>query len=149
MGPSKAGRSAELDALATYVTSLSAPAADGGLSISAVRGRAIFERADVECATCHSGPRFTDSHFVDAGVPLLHDVGTLTSASGKRLNGTLSGIDTPSLIGFWRNPPFLHDGSARTIADVLGAKNGGDRHGRTSMLSAQELADLAEYLRSL
>ncbi len=150
MGPSKAGRSAELDALAAYVTSLSdPPAADGGLSISAARGRTIFERADVQCAACHFGPRLTDSHFVDAGVPLLHDVGTITPASGRRLNGTLEGLDTPSLVGGWRNPPFLHDGSARTIADVLRAKNLSDRHGRTSMLSAQELADLEDYLRSL
>lgn len=150
MGPSKAGRSADLDALAAYVTSLGdPPALDGGLSPAAARGRAVFERSDVQCATCHVGPRLTDSHFIDAGVPLLHDVGTLTPASGKRLNGTLTGIDTPSLIGFWRNPPFLHDGSARTIGDVLGAKNVGDRHGRTSTLTAQELADLEAFLRSL
>lgn len=150
LGPSKAGRSADLDALAAYVTSLGdPPAPDGGLSLAAARGRTIFERSDVQCATCHLGPRLTDSRFVDAGVPLLHDVGTLTPASGKRLNGTLTGIDTPSLIGFWRNPPFLHDGSARTVSDVLGARNIGDRHGRTSMLTSQELADLEAYLRSL
>lgn len=155
MGPAKAGRSTDLDALAAYVTSLSDPppspwlASDGGISSSAARGRAVFERSDVQCATCHAGARLTDSQFIDAGVPLLHDVGTLTPASGKRLNGTLTGLDTPSLVGFWRNPPFLHDGSARTIADVLGAKNVGDRHGRTSILTAQELADLEDYLRSL
>lgn len=152
LGESKAGKSAELDALAAYVASLPAPApspvllADGGLNDSALRGKAVF---DVECATCHSGPRLTDSHFVDAGVPLLHDVGTLSAASGSRLGSTLTGLDTPSLRGAWRNPPFLHDGSARTVSDVLRARNTNDRHGRTSTLTAQELAELEIYLRSL
>jgi hypothetical protein len=155
LGDAKAGKAQDLDALAAFVSALPDPAPspsrlpDGGFTEEALRGKAIFERADVQCATCHSGPRLTDSRFLDAGVPLLHDVGTLDAGSGRRLGGALPGIDTPSLVGAWRNPPFLHDGSAATLDDVLRARNAGDRHGVTSVLSAQERAELEAYLRSL
>jgi cytochrome c peroxidase len=122
---------------------------DGGLPDDAVRGRGIFERANVGCSFCHLGARLTDSRFIDAGVPLLHDVGTLTPGSGQRLGMTLEGLDTPTLRGLWRTPPFLHDGSARTIGDVLRAQNPLNRHGRTLTLTPNEQADLEAYLRCL
>lgn len=155
LGAPKAGLSADLDALAAYVSSLATSPvnpfllADGGLPDDAVRGRAIFERANVGCSVCHLGARLTDSRFIDAGVPLLHDVGTLTPGSGQRLGMTLGGIDTPTLRGLWRTPPFLHDGSARSIGDVLEARNPSNRHGQTSALTPAERADLEAYLRCL
>lgn len=155
LGASKAGVSADLDALAAYVSSLTTSPvnpfllADGGLPDDAVRGRGIFERANVGCFFCHLGARLTDSRFIDAGVPLLHDVGTLTPGSGQRLGMTLEGLDTPTLRGLWRTPPFLHDGSARTISDVLQAQNPLNRHGRTLTLTPNERADLEAYLRCL
>ncbi|MBA2481193.1 MAG: beta-propeller fold lactonase family protein, partial [Planctomycetes bacterium] len=105
IGPPNAGRSRELDALAAYVTSLSEPprsparAADGSLSPSALRGKTLFERADVGCTSCHAPPRFTDSTLATSFV--LHDVGTLSATSGSRLGTPLTGLDTPSLIGVW------------------------------------------------
>ncbi|MBA2479746.1 MAG: hypothetical protein H0V44_03710, partial [Planctomycetes bacterium] len=153
LGATNAGRSRELDALAAYVTSLSeaplspARAADGSLSVAAVRGKALFARADVGCTSCHAPPRFTDSRLSKPFV--LHDVGTLTTASGSRLGSALVGLDTPSLIGVWDSAPYLHDGSAATLRDVVTTKNLGDNHGRTSILSAAEVDDLVEYLRSI
>src|SRR5690606_36101326 len=96
LGDPKAGHSAELDALALYVTSLDSippspfKKSDGTFTESALRGeRLFFER---ECDTCHSGSTFTDS--ADGA---LHDVGTLKESSGFRLGGDLVGIDTPTL----------------------------------------------------
>lgn len=145
LGDPKAGLSPELDALAAYVTSLdSVPpspyrAADGLLTREGWRGREVFQRAG--CPTCHSGPDFTDS---PAGV--LHDVGTLQATSGQRLGGTLEGLDTPTLRGVWQTAPYLHDGSAPTLLDVVASRNPDDRHGATSQLSATELSDLTSYL---
>ena len=45
--------------------------------------------------------------------------------------------------------PYLHDGSAATIRDVLTTRNPKDEHGKTSQLSPQQIDDLAEYLLSL
>ncbi len=72
--------------------------------------------------------------------------GTLGAGSGQRLGGVLPGIDTPTLLYLWRTAPYLHDGSAATLRDVLVTRNAGDLHGRTSALSAAQLSDLETYL---
>jgi hypothetical protein len=91
----------------------------------------------------------TDSQFVDPGVPLLHDVGTLKPGSGQRLGAPLTGLDTPSLHGLWRTPPYLHDGSAVDLEAVSTAANPMDLHGVTSMLGPDERAELVAYLLCL
>lgn len=153
LGDPKAGVSAELDALAAYVTTLDAfprspyRAVDGSLTAEAEAGRVLFESPALGCTGCHSGERMTDSAFIGPDQPVLHDVGTLTEASGQRLGGPLVGIDTPTLRGLWNNPPYLHDGSAQSVLAVLeGAE---DAHGTTSGLSETERVELAAYLLSL
>ena len=147
LGFPKSGMSKDLDALATYVRSLSATPASphkqaGKLTESAVRGEKIFRRLD--CASCHSGQEYTDSTQFR-----VHNVGTLTKLSGKRLGGKLKGIDTPTLKGIWATAPYLHDGSAKTLRDVLTGKNQNDLHGKTSKLSDAELDDLVAYLSQI
>lgn len=147
LGAPKAGLSRELDALASYVRSLgeygeSPHRADAA---TASRGEAVFRASG--CDGCHAGPDFTDSAFVD-GAPVLHDVGTLGEASGQRMGGPLVGLDTPSLRGLWRSAPYLHDGSAATLRDVLVDRNPDDRHGVTQGLDEPALRDLEAYLLS-
>jgi len=73
-----------------------------------------------------------------------HDVGTGKGSQAKK------GFDTPTLIEIWRTAPYLIDGRALTILDVLSKKhNPGDRHGKTSDLTKQELTDMAQYVLSL
>jgi len=103
------------------------------------RGREVFQRAG--CPACHSGPDFTDS---TSG--LLHDVGTLQATSGQRLGATLEGLDTPTLRGVWQTAPYLHDGSAASLFDVVDSRNPEDRHGATRGLSDTERAELTSYL---
>ena len=109
--------------------------------------RAVFAAAG--CPICHLGEELTVSGFESPRVPRLHDVGTLGPGSGQRLGGPLPGIDTPTLHGLWQSAPYLHDGSAATLHDVLTVRNPADRHGTTSGLSASELDDLEAYLRCL
>jgi DNA-binding beta-propeller fold protein YncE/mono/diheme cytochrome c family protein len=155
-GPPNGGRSADLDALAAYVSSLAeAPPSphresDGSLVEAARRGRAIFMDAAVGCATCHAPPRFTDSALGIAAADFVrHDVGTLRPGSGGRLGGALDGLDTPSLVGVWTTAPYLHDGRARTLREVLREENPDDRHGVTSGLDDSAVDDLVAYLLSL
>lgn len=110
--------------------------ADGSLTESAARGEKIFHRPAVGCASCHPAPLFTDL--------AVSDVGT----AGERDRGT-NGFDTPTLVELWRNPPYLHDGSAATMRQVLMDRNADDRHGTTSTLGSSEIDDLIEYLLSL
>ncbi|MGO9199344.1 MAG: c-type cytochrome [Limisphaerales bacterium] len=108
-------------------------AATGGLSAAAERGRALFNRPGIGCASCHKPGLFTDLQSYDVGTAGPTDQGARE-------------FDTPSLVEVWRTAPYLHDGSAATLRDVLTARNRSQRHGRTSRLSEQELSDLVEYL---
>lgn len=155
LGQPKAGESEELDALAAYVSSLTEfPTSpyrdlDGQLLPAAERGRVLFFDPGVGCSDCHSGSRLTDSRFAADGQPVLHDVGTLSELSGGRLGGELTGVDTPTLHGLWLSAPYLHDGSAANLQEVLTVRNPEDRHGTTSHLGESEIGDLVAYLLSL
>ena len=106
---------------------------NGELSPDAEHGKAIFERAF--CSECHSGPHYTDLK--------LHKVGT---GDGMESGATYK---TPLLNEVWRTAPYLHDGRAATLEEVLTKFNPHDEHGNTSDLSPGERADLVEYLKSL
>ncbi len=143
------GRSKDLDAMAVYCNSLDYPLsphieAPGKLTPAAERGKNVFFQKEVGCATCHSGPYFTDSRLEK---PFnLHDVGTGMGDKTERM-GTK--YDTPTLLSIYRGSPYLHDGSALTLRDVLTTRNQGDKHGKTSQLKTGEIDDLVAFLKSL
>ena len=128
------------DALDGYIKSLKpvpSPHLDKGkLSAAAKRGEKIFRSKEASCAQCHPGPLFTDLKS--------YDVGTV-----GRFDKPADTFDTPTLVEVWRTAPYLHDGSAATLRDVLTTANPNDQHGKTSHLTADQLNDLVEYLLSL
>ena len=141
LGADKAGLSSDLDAMAAYVNSLTVFGdspyrdTDGSLTADAEAGQNTF--ASIGCASCHGGTAFTDS-----ALGLLHDVGTIKTTSGSRIGGELTGLDTPTLRGLWDTAPYLHDGSATTLADAVNAHSGAD-------LSDTELDQLVSYLNQI
>jgi YVTN family beta-propeller protein len=143
------GRSKDLDAIAVYCNSLDFPLsphilASGKLMPAAERGKKIFFSKEAGCATCHSGPYFTDSSLKQPFK--LHDVGTGRADKSERM-GTK--YDTPTLLGVYRGSPYLHDGSALTLRDVVTTQNKDDKHGVTSQLKSGQVDDLVEFLKSL
>jgi cytochrome c peroxidase len=58
-------------------------------------------------------------------------------------------FDTPTLIEVWRTAPYLHDGSAATVRDVLTTHNPNGKHGNTSCLTLSQVDDLIDYILSL
>jgi YVTN family beta-propeller protein len=137
VGSPNAGRSADLDDLAAFMRSLQFRARSAPMSEQARRGRTVFFDEGVGCGSCHTAPLFTDAR--------THDVGTGTSASERKG----STFDTPSLRGLSSTAPYLHDGSAQALLDVLTTANRNDRHGRTSHLSSAELQDLIAFLEQI
>jgi hypothetical protein len=116
-------------ALTGWVQAIPAPAAPvASKSSAAQRGRALFERADVGCAGCHSGPKFTNNTTVDVG--------------------TGGAFQVPPLVGVGWRTPLMHDGCAVTIADRFGACATAG-HGSTGSLSASDISDLVSYLETL
>ena len=51
--------------------------------------------------------------------------------------------------GIWETAPYLHDGSAATLMDVLTTKNPNNQHGQTSQLTPTELQQLVDYLQQV
>ena len=135
--------SAKLPALQAYQLSLAAPAAPAGSfdAVAAASGKLVFEGKG-QCASCHTGSLFTDANS------LLHppsdsvvepETPSYASRSATKMYRT-----TP-LKGIWQHAPYFHDGSAATLEDVGNAYNSKRGLG----LTAQEISDLAQYLKSL
>ena len=57
-------------------------------------------------------------------------------------------FDTPTLVEAWRTAPYLYDGRAATIKEVLTTYNSDDKHGKTSNLTEKQINDLAEFVLS-
>ncbi len=140
LGAAKSGRSEDLDALAAYVTSLATPPASPWAA-DATETSAAF---DALCASCHPAPLYTDSTLAELR---LHDVGTLRDTSGDRLGAALVGLDTPTLLGAWATPPYLHDGSAATLEDAIRAHGTPDLDG--AGLDAATVSALTTFVRGL
>lgn len=110
------------------------PHLEGGRpGAAARRGERHFQ--SLGCAACHPAPLYTDLRS--------HDIGTTRGMdSGKP-------VDVPSLLEGWRTAPYLHDGSAATMREVLTTRNPDGRHGEVKWLTTAELDDLIAFLLSL
>jgi YVTN family beta-propeller protein len=128
------------DAIDHYLQSLSPMPSphlvDGKLSAAAERGKILFFSEAVGCGDCHNGPNYSDLK--------LHNVGT-----ASKFDQNANRFDTPSLRELWRSGPYLHDGSAATVRDVLVARNSSNDHGSVQHLKPDEIDDLVAFLLSL
>ncbi|HEX4445112.1 MAG TPA: hypothetical protein VH044_00185 [Polyangiaceae bacterium] len=164
-----ATQSSQLDAITDYVNdAIPVPVPPTPLDAQALaRGAQIFaDPTKTNCACCHSGPNKTDSGqgnpTLDMTGPIvLHDVGTCvtTGAFPDVAHDAIDGspraacaFDTPALRGLWDSAPYLHDGSAPTLADVLPAMLQATAPACPTVLaplSQDDRSALVEYLRGL
>jgi hypothetical protein len=129
-----------LDKLQAYELSLQAPPPPAGSfdAAAAARGDALFDGA-AGCGTCHVGEKHTDANL------RLHDPGAFFTDPGYALRTATKQWRTTPLAGGWQHPPYFHDGSSPTFADVVERYNTAFHLN----LSAQQKADLVQYLLSL
>jgi len=138
--------SSKLPALQQYQLTLPAPPPSAGSFDveAAVRGKVLFE-GSARCSTCHSGPELTDAnerlHSPDEVVSEPEPDGAPSYASRTATKQ----YRTAPLKGIWQHPPYFHNGSAATLADVVARYNSRQSLG----LGDAEMADLVEYLKSL
>jgi mono/diheme cytochrome c family protein len=136
----------KLPALQAYQLSLKKPAPPAGTFdvAAAARGKLVFDGPGT-CASCHSSALFTDAAGLN---PILHppadsmaepEVPSYASRSATKMYRT-----TP-LRGLWQHAPYFHDGSAATLEQVATTYN----TKRSLGLTAQQISDLAQYLKSL
>jgi mono/diheme cytochrome c family protein len=131
----------KLEELYAYQVSLEAPKPPAGSYdvTAAERGRAVFEGAG-RCSTCHTGPALTD-----VGSGRLHSPAETGMDPRYAARTTQKAYRTTPLRGLQQHAPYFHDGSARTLADVVA-------HYQRVLgleLCVAQRRDLVEYLKSL
>lgn len=122
-----------LEVLENWVFALRpAPAAVAADDAAALRGKDLFESADVGCNGCHNGDALTNNKNYDVGTEPGHE------------------LQVPSLHGVGYRAPFIHTGCATTLEGRFDPNcGGGDLHGHTSQLDQAQIGDLVAYLKSL
>jgi mono/diheme cytochrome c family protein len=137
----------KLRALLQYQLSLQTPRpAEGSYDAAAARrGRRLF-RNEARCATCHSGPTFTDVlSGPDRSVPFLHDPAEVGMDAAYAARSATGKYRTTPLRGLLQHPPYFHDGGA---PDLLAVVDHYDALFGLNLTPSQK-ADLVEYLKSL
>ena len=129
----------KLAALRAYQHSLRPPPPPGAYYDKGMarRGRAVFA---ANCASCHVGGNLTDNN---TGV--LHAPSETGMSAAYAARTTQKQYRTTPLRGLWQHGPYFHDGSARTLDDVV-------EHyvkARGLQLSGGQKRNLVEYLKSL
>ena len=128
-----------VDAVNAYLKSLEPTPSpylkpDGTMTESALRGKVVFE-GKAECAKCHVPPYYGDKKKYTFGLG--------SDADRDRE------FATPILIEVWRTAPYMYDGRAVSIQEVITSDNKNNKHGNTKNLTPQEVEDLANFVNSL
>jgi mono/diheme cytochrome c family protein len=129
----------KLAALRAYQHSIPAPPTPGASynRIAARRGKVVF---DANCARCHVGGTLTDNN---SGV--LHDPAETGMDPTYAARTTQKQYRTTPLRALWQHAPYFHDGSAKTLDDVVAHYV----KVRALRLSRGQRRDLVQYLKSL
>jgi cytochrome c peroxidase len=123
------------------------------ISNAAKNGFAVFN-GKAKCVTCHSGWSFTDGSF--------HDIGMSDGDLGRgkylpKLMSMQHAFKTPTLRDVARRSPYMHDGSEKTLKEVIEFYNQGGKAAREGKsedihplnLTAREKIELEDFLKSL
>lgn len=126
------------------------------VSDSAKRGRDLFFSEKSNCTACHVGANFTDEKFHNIGVGMdkkMPDLGRYLVTKDEKDKGAFK---TPTIRNVAQTAPYMHDGSQKTLEEVVEwyAKGGhpnphlSDKIKKLD-LTAQDKQDLVEYMKAL
>jgi cytochrome c peroxidase len=135
-GPEPSAR--EVRAVVAFLGTLEHPpnphrVADNELSAAAKRGQALFTGV-ARCSRCHAPPEYTSATTYELN---LEDDGS----PYRRWN-------PPSLRGLWQRGPYLHDGRAATLHELLQDPHAPEKLGGHA-LTPEQRRDLVAFLESL
>jgi YVTN family beta-propeller protein len=124
---------AEVKGMLAFFETLEQPPNPHRKDESAVRGEKLF-RGKAGCVHCHKGDEYTSTSNYDVG---LEDDGS-----------PYDKWNPPSLRGLWDRGPYLHDGRAATLEELLKQHHTPQKLGGEE-LTAEERKDLIAFLKSL
>ena len=133
------------------------------MSAAAIRGLKIFtDKKRGNCATCHTIGEayslFSDGKFhnIGAGINASGEMTDLGRYEQSHSESDKGAFRTPGLRNVALTAPYMHDGSLKTLKDVVDFYAGGgtsnpqlDPEIHELKLSGQERADLVAFLESL
>ena len=140
---------------------LKADVAEHPMNESALRGAALYFSERSGCTQCHVGANFADEKYHNLGVGYdtakqqnkQPDLGRHNETKEEKDRGAFK---TPTLRNVAQTPPYMHDGSQETLAEVMEWYNkGGHANPQLSdkikplKLNEQELADLVAFMEAL
>lgn len=119
------------------------------LTEPAQRGMKLFF-GKARCSACHSGASFTDSAF--------HNIGLDSKDPGRveisKIKGDTGAMKTPTLRDVARSAPYMHNGSLKTLEDVVAHYNKGGNNNPFQdeeifplKLTAEEQSELVAFLK--
>ena len=125
------------------------------LTPEAKRGMLLVQ-GSASCSACHSGPTFSDSRFHNLGVGIEKappDLGRFEISKRDRDRG---GYRTPTLRNLKNTAPYMHDGSMKTLREVIdfydkgGVENAWlDPDVQPLKLTEQNKTDILAFLEAL
>lgn len=122
------------------------------LSDEAQRGMKLFF-GKARCSACHTGPNFSDNGYHNLGVGMDAKEPDIGREAVSKLVGDRGAFKTPTLREIAKTAPYMHDGSLKTLADVVDYYNKAgianewlDEELVPLNLSAAEKADLVKFM---
>ncbi len=91
---------------------------ENALSEQAKAGMKLFF-GKANCSGCHTGPNFTDNGFHNLGVNFHADKADQGRVEISQLAGDRGAFKTPTLRDIAKSAPYMHDGSLKTLEDVV------------------------------
>jgi cytochrome c peroxidase len=125
---------------------------ESAVTPSAKRGFVLFT-GKANCVVCHQGSNFTDQGFHNIGLKGSGDPGRFALVPIRVSRGAFK---TPTLRDVALTAPYMHNGSYRTLAEVVDHYDRGaddkenlDPNMKPLKLTDEEKKDLVEFLKSL
>jgi cytochrome c peroxidase len=124
------------------------------MSAAAIRGYGVFQKA--QCDACHEGANFTSNMYANIGIGMDKpdpDPGRYAVTKDPADRGAFK---TPTLREVEHTGPYMHDGSLKTLEEVVDYYDKGgipnknlDPHIKPRHLSPREKSDLVAFLKAL
>lgn len=135
---------------------LKAGARSNPMSESALNGMKLFFSKEVACSNCHVGANLADEKYHNLGVGMDADKPDLGRFEVTKVEKDKGAFKTPTIRNVALSAPYMHDGSLRTLEEVVEHYDkGGTKNQWLSekmiplKLTNQEKLDLVEFMRSV
>lgn len=124
------------------------------MSESAIRGRDLFF-GKAKCSTCHVGANLTDEKYHNLGVGMDKEEPDLGRFAVTGIEADKGAFKTPTIRNVTLTAPYMHDGSQKTLEEVVEwYDKGGHKNPYLSKeifplkLTEQEKKDLVEFMKA-